>query len=110
MSDVDGERDSQRTKNTDRPDERPYRPRSGMSRRSSGFNNDPLVNDKRSLSRRIYRALARFFFAVLIGVGGTLAWQSYAEEANEGQDLGSIAGLVVTRFSDEVARTSRNFR
>ncbi len=83
LSYVNGERDSQRTGNTDQPDERLYRPRSGMSRPSSGFKNDPLVSDKPSLSRRIYRALARFFLAVLIGVGGTLAWQSYADEATE---------------------------
>ena len=29
------------------------------------------------------RALARFFIAVLIGVGATLAWQSYSDEAME---------------------------
>ncbi len=75
VSDLDGEHDSQRTGNTDKPDERLYRPSSGMSRRSSGFKNDPLGSNKRSLSR--------FSFAVLIGVVGTLAWQSYADEANE---------------------------
>ncbi len=82
LSYVDGERDSQRTGNTDRPNERLYRPRSAMSR-SPQVKNDSLGSDKRSISKRIYRALARFFFAVLIGVGGTLAWQSYADEANE---------------------------
>ena len=36
-----------------------------------------------SLGRRIFRALARFFVTVLIGVGGTLAWQSHADTARE---------------------------
>jgi len=29
------------------------------------------------------RGLARFFLALFIGVGGTLAWQSYGDEAKE---------------------------
>jgi len=29
------------------------------------------------------RSLARFFLALFIGVGGTLAWQSYGDEAKE---------------------------
>jgi hypothetical protein len=29
----------------------------------------------------MFRAVARFFFAVLIGVGATLAWQSHGDEA-----------------------------
>ena len=36
-----------------------------------------------SIGRRISRTLARFLFVVLIGVGITLAWQSYREEAKE---------------------------
>ena len=36
-----------------------------------------------SIARRISRTLARFLFVVLIGVGITLAWQSYREEAKE---------------------------
>jgi hypothetical protein len=64
------------------PDDRLYRPRIGISRRSSGFKNDPFVSGRPSIGRRIYRSLARFFFAVLIGVGGTLAWQCYADQAN----------------------------
>jgi hypothetical protein len=31
----------------------------------------------------MFRALARFSIAVLIGVGATLAWQSYGDEARE---------------------------
>jgi hypothetical protein len=63
----------------ERPDDRPYRPRTGMSRRSSGFKNI----GRPSIGRRIYRSLVRFSFAVLIGIGGTLACQCYAEQASE---------------------------
>jgi len=41
--------------------------------RPSGFNNDPLASDGPSIGGRIFRTLARFFIAVLIGVGATLA-------------------------------------
>jgi len=34
-------------------------------------------------SRRIVRAAARFLLAVLIGVGATLGWQSYGDQAME---------------------------
>jgi hypothetical protein len=54
--------------------------RSGTSRRASGFKSDQFRSDKPSTSRRLTRSLARFAFAVLIGVGGTLAWQSYGDE------------------------------
>jgi hypothetical protein len=46
----------------------------------SGFTNN-LLTSQSSITRRILRALARFFFAVLIGVGATLAWQSYGDQA-----------------------------
>jgi hypothetical protein len=46
----------------------------------SGFTNNPLLSES-SITKRILRALARFFFAVLIGVGATLAWQSYGDQA-----------------------------
>jgi hypothetical protein len=36
--------------------------------------------DRRSSSRRSFRALFRFIVAVLIGVGLTLAWQSHGDE------------------------------
>ena len=36
-----------------------------------------------SIGTRIFRSLARFAAVVLIGVGLTLAWQSYGEQANE---------------------------
>jgi hypothetical protein len=34
-----------------------------------------------SVGRRIFRTLTRFFIAVLIGVGGTLAWESHGDAA-----------------------------
>jgi hypothetical protein len=36
-----------------------------------------------SLGTRILKSLARFFAAVLIGIGLTLAWQSYGEQAKQ---------------------------
>lgn len=37
----------------------------------------------RSLGRRVVRAVSRFFLILLLGVGGTLAWQSHGNEAKE---------------------------
>ena len=50
---------------------------------SGDFKNDHLGIDRPSIGRRMFRALVRFFIAALIGVGATLAWQSYGEEAKE---------------------------
>jgi len=36
-----------------------------------------------SIGRRMFRALSRFFFTVLLGVAATLAWQSHGDEAKE---------------------------
>ena len=36
-----------------------------------------------SIGRRMFRTVSRFFIAVLLGVGATLAWQSHGEEAKE---------------------------
>ena len=51
--------------------------------RPSVVKNNPLTSERRSIGRRIFRTLARFFIAVLIGVGATLAWQSHGDEARE---------------------------
>ena len=45
--------------------------------------NDRPASDRPSIGRRIFRAVVRFFIAVLLGVGATLAWQSYDDEARE---------------------------
>jgi hypothetical protein len=37
----------------------------------------------RSLGRRVFRAMSRFLLTLLLGVGGTLAWQSHGNEAKE---------------------------
>ena len=49
-------------------------------RPSSGFKNTPVANGKLSIIKRRVRALGRFFIAIIIGVGATLAWQSYGGE------------------------------
>src|SRR5262245_30792216 len=40
-------------------------------------------SQKRSIGRRISRAFARFTIVFLLGIGATLAWQSYSDEARE---------------------------
>jgi hypothetical protein len=42
------------------------------------FGEGPLASGRSSVGRRIFRSLARFSIAVLIGVGATLGWQSDA--------------------------------
>ena len=61
---------------------RPVKP-SNHSSRSSSLKHDQVASDRPSVGRRIFRTVARFFIAVLIGVGGTLAWQSYGDAARE---------------------------
>ncbi len=48
--------------------------------RPLGSENDQFVSDSRSIGTRILRSLA-FLIAVLIGIGGTFAWQSHSDEA-----------------------------
>jgi|SoiMethySBSTD1v2_1073268.scaffolds.fasta_scaffold249581_4 outer membrane murein-binding lipoprotein Lpp len=40
-------------------------------------------SEKRSIGRRMSRAFARYSIVFLIGIGATLAWQSYGDEAME---------------------------
>jgi hypothetical protein len=61
---------------------RPVKP-SIHSPRSSSLKDDQLASDRPSVGRRRFRTLPRFFIAVLIGVGGTLAWQSHGDAARE---------------------------
>ena len=44
---------------------------------------DIQKSEKRSIGRRMSRALARFSVVFLIGIGATLAWQSYSDEVKE---------------------------
>ena len=39
--------------------------------------------DRPSIGRRMFRILTRFSITILIGIGATLAWQSYGDEAKE---------------------------
>jgi hypothetical protein len=50
--------------------------------RYSGFENRQHALSRPSVSKRIFRAVARFLFAVLLGVGVTLGWQSYGDRAS----------------------------
>jgi hypothetical protein len=55
-----------------------------------------------SIGRRMSRTLIRFSIAVLIGVGATLGWQSYGEEAREiliaqAPTLGMLLPVPTTR-------------
>jgi hypothetical protein len=43
----------------------------------------PNTIKRPSVANRMIRSVSRFFAAVLIGVGLTLAWQSYPEQVNE---------------------------
>jgi hypothetical protein len=72
-SDLDAERASSNRVHRLRPD---------TAYRSSGFKNAQFRSDRPSISRRLTRKLARFFLVVLIGVGGTLAWQ-HGDEVTE---------------------------
>ena len=65
--------------------------------------NNPLTSERRSIGRRIVRTLARFFIAVLIGVGVTLAWQSHGDKSKDWSGPGSWRWLGCCRLGDEVA-------
>ena len=57
-----------------------HRLRPDSAYRSSGFKNAQFRSNRPSIGRRLTRSLIRFFLPVFIGVGGTLAWQSYGGE------------------------------
>jgi len=59
---------------------RVHRLRPGAFPRSSDFKNTKVASRRPSITRRIIRPLGRFSIVLLIGVGGTLAWQSYGGE------------------------------
>jgi hypothetical protein len=61
---------------------RPMKP-SIRSPLSSGLKDDHVASDRPSIGRRIFRTLTRFFIAVLIGIGATLAWQSHGDAARD---------------------------
>ncbi len=47
------------------------------------FENNPLLSHGPSITRRMFRASARFLFAVLVGGGAVLAWQSNGGQATD---------------------------
>ena len=49
--------------------------------RRVGFEKHRFASATPSIGNRVFRVVARFSFAVLVGVGATLAWQSYGREA-----------------------------
>jgi hypothetical protein len=53
------------------------------SARPSGLKDDHVASGRPSIGRRMFRSLARFSVAVLIGIGATLAWQSHGDAARE---------------------------
>lgn len=88
---------------------RPVKP-SMHSPRSPSLKDDQLAGDRPPVGRRIFRTLTRFFIAVLIGVGGTLAWQSHGDAAREmmvarAPTLAWLLSLSTTK-SSAVAATS----
>jgi hypothetical protein len=50
---------------------------------SSGRKDVHVARERPSVGRRPFRSFVRFVIAILIGVGGTLAWQSYGDTARE---------------------------
>jgi hypothetical protein len=74
------------------------------------FGEGQLPSGRPSIGRRMFRALTRFSIAVLIGVGATLGWQSYGDEAKEiliaqAPALGWVLSVSTTK-SPVVAATS----
>jgi hypothetical protein len=74
------------------------------------FGEGQLASGRPSIGRRIFRTLARFSIAVLIGVGATLGWQSYGDAAKEklvarAPTLAWVLSVLTTK-SPVVATTS----
>ena len=67
-----------------------------------------IARNRPSIGRRIFRSLAGFWVAVLIGIGGTLAWQSYGDAAREtlAARAPTLAWMLSTAKSAAAAATS----
>jgi hypothetical protein len=88
---------------------RPVKP-SIHSPRSSNLKDDQVASDRPSVGRRIFRTVSQFLIVVFIGVGATLAWQSYGDAAREiviarAPTLAWLLSVSTTR-SPAVAATS----
>jgi hypothetical protein len=64
---------------------------------------DQVASNRPSFSRRVFRTITRFFIAVFIGVGATLAWQSYGDAAREmvAERAPTLAWLLLARDEGE---------
>jgi hypothetical protein len=62
-------------------DSPPVQPPPYAPSRPSAFRSNAIARRKPSFGKRLFRAVARFVIAVAIGVGGTLGWQAYGNEA-----------------------------
>jgi hypothetical protein len=72
------------------------------SPRPSGPKDDHVASGRPSIGRRMFRSLARFSIAVLIGIGATLAWQSHGDAARdlvvaEAPSLGWLFSVSTTK-------------
>src|SRR6266567_3438822 len=90
---------------------RPMKP-SIRSPLPSGLKDDQVASDRPSIGRLIFRTLTRFFIAVLIGIGATLAWQSHGDAAREmvvarAPSLGWLLSVSTTK-SPAMAATAPN--
>ena len=89
---------------------RPIRP-SIHPDRSIGRTDDRAAIKRPSIGKRIVRTITRFSVAVLIGIGGTLAWQAYGDEAKEialtrAPSLGWLLSASKTKPAAVAAATS----
>ena len=50
---------------------------------SSNRRDGQVARERPSIGRRMFRTMTRFFITILIGVGATLAWQSYGDAARD---------------------------
>lgn len=94
-----------------RPSDGGIDPRAGMRSTTASihslhsFDRKSDQVNRPSIGRRIFRTITRFVVTVLIGVGGTLAWQSYGDTAREmvAARAPTLAWLVAPTRSPAVA-------
>ena len=89
---------------------RPIRPSIDPAR-SFGQTDRRAAIERPSMGKRIVRTVTRFSVAVLIGIGGTLAWQAYGDEAREmavtrAPSLGWLLSVSKTKPVAAAAATS----
>lgn len=87
---------------------RPMEPPMGSGRPPRWMNNR-ATRSRRSIGRRMFRALARFSIAILIGAGAALGWQSYGDKTKEAVKIlaPSLGWLLPDATPATAAATSR---